>query len=424
MEWKRESVQDALQRLPIVLLGNALLRISGSAGQILVGLYVAELASQGKGFDAFLVGALGAVTFVAELACAMPMGVLADARTPRTLMIGGALLGAVATQLFGLSGWMAIFFLSRALEGVATAAASPSVLAHITGATEDNAMRRGKAMSYFELSVLGGFALGSVVGGEIWKILGVRSFGAVAAIYLLSAVLFAYGAVGEKPRSAPHALAGLGRALRNPFLLRLSPAWLCINALTGIWLGPTLTFLLRSPNNQGQFITGAFADKPERIGYAYLIYVLVFGLGVALWSVALGRFSRQFVLRVALCALFGACAGFYLLNHSQNWSSETRFIIVAGTCVCIMIESGFTPAALALLAETAGAQGGRGATMGVYSVLLAIGAGVGSIIAGSLGKWFAVDGLIYGTVAMAAVALATISLLPKDVASPNVEEAH
>jgi MFS-type transporter involved in bile tolerance (Atg22 family) len=43
--------------------------------------------------------------------------------------------------------------------------------------------------------------------------------------------------------------------------------------------------------------------------------------------------------------------------------------------------------------------------MGIYSVLLSVGAILGSLIAAALASRFAVDGLIYGTLAMAVVAL-------------------
>jgi MFS-type transporter involved in bile tolerance (Atg22 family) len=76
-----------------------------------------------------------------------------------------------------------------------------------------------------------------------------------------------------------------------------------------------------------------------------------------------------------------------------------------------MVESGFTPAALALLAGVIGAQSGRGAAMGIYSVLLSVGAILGSLIAAVLGKRFAVDGLIYGTLAMAVIALLFVQRL-------------
>lgn len=49
--------------------------------------------------------------------------------------------------------------------------------------------------------------------------------------------------------------------------------------------------------------------------------------------------------------------------------------------------------------------------MGIYSVLLSVGAILGSLLAAALGHWFAVDGLIYGTLAMATAALPLLNLL-------------
>jgi len=80
-------------------------------------------------------------------------------------------------------------------------------------------------------------------------------------------------------------------------------------------------------------------------------------------------------------------------------------VMIAVTALLIMIESGFTPAALSLLAGAVARASGRGATMGVYSFLLSLGALVGSIIAGVVGSRFAVDGLIAATAACAFVAL-------------------
>jgi MFS family permease len=75
-----------------------------------------------------------------------------------------------------------------------------------------------------------------------------------------------------------------------------------------------------------------------------------------------------------------------------------------------MIESGFTPAALSLLAGAVGPRVGRGAAMGIYSFLLSVGALVGSVLAGVTGRWLAIDGLIYATLGLA---LAALSLLPR-----------
>ena len=82
-----------------------------------------------------------------------------------------------------------------------------------------------------------------------------------------------------------------------------------------------------------------------------------------------------------------------------------RWMAITVTAVLIMVESGFTPAALSLLAGAVAPAGGRSATMGVYSFLLSLGALVGSVIAKLVGGRFAIDGLISATAACAVVAL-------------------
>ena len=105
-----------------VLFGNSLLRIAGGASGILVGLYLSNRSNRGMGSGAPLAGVLGALAFGSELVSAIPMGVAADAFSTRGLMTTGALLAASATQLFGMTGRVAVFFLSRILEGLGAAA--------------------------------------------------------------------------------------------------------------------------------------------------------------------------------------------------------------------------------------------------------------------------------------------------------------
>jgi hypothetical protein len=65
-------MQTARRRLPVVLLGNALLRVAGGATGILVGLYLAELANSGNQVGPALAGTLGAMAFGAELVGPFP----------------------------------------------------------------------------------------------------------------------------------------------------------------------------------------------------------------------------------------------------------------------------------------------------------------------------------------------------------------
>lgn len=398
-------------RLSLSIFGNAFMRIASGASAVLVGLYLADLADRGFRVNVALVGTLGAVSFASELAAGVPMGVASDAFAPRALMTAGALFGAVATQLFGITSQPRVFFLSRTIEGLGAASVTPSLLAHLTDATDRSHPLRARVMSYFELSLLAGLALGGVVGAQFWRRLGTRAFSAVASVYLASGGMLFWGAAGSRGHGRTQALQGLRRALREPSLLRLAPAWICVNSIVGLWLGPTLIFLLTRHSATGQFLDGRFSDYPDRVGWLLLGYSLIFAAGVTGWSFVLPRMTEQRALRIALSAMLAVCIGLYALNHSGEDRTSLRWTIMSLTTLCVMIESGFTPAALSLLAGSIGAIAGRGAAMGIYSVLLSVGAIVGSLLAAALGQRFAVDGLIYGTFAMALISLLSVSWL-------------
>src|SRR5260221_2963420 len=392
-------------RLALILLGNAFMRIASGASGVLVGLYLADLANRGFRVNAALVGTLWAVSFGSELIAGVPMGLASDAIAPRGLMTGGELLCAIATQLFGMSSRPSIFLLSRTVEGVGAAAVTPSLLSHLTDVTDGNHSLRARVMSYFELSLLAGLALGGLTGAQLWHFLSAHAFSAVAAIYILSACLLVLGAVGSRGQGSAQAISGFYTALKDPSLQRLAPVWLCVNTIVGLWLGPTLPFLLTRKRGGNQFLDGIFSHQPELVGWVFLGYSLSFGIGVTAWGFVLPRISEQRALRTALVAMVGVCLGLFLLNHSGAESPAVRWTIGTSTALCIMVESGFIPEALSWLAGAIGAQAGRGAAMGIYSVLLSIGAIAGSFLAAALGQALAVDGLIYATLAMAVVAL-------------------
>lgn len=409
--------ETAWRRLSLMLVGNALLRVGGGASTVLAGLYLVDLSSRGLPATAALAGALGAASFGTELVAAAPMGLLSDAFVPRVLMAAGALLGALAVLLFGTSTDVTVLFLCKMLEGLAAAAVVPALLARVTDVTETHPAWRARAMSYFELSLLSGVALGGLAGGLLWGWLGPRAFGAVAVIYALAATLVFAGAPGGRGHGARSALQGLVRALGRPSLRRLAPIWLLVNAVIGLWLAPPLSFLLTRRADGSQFLAGVFAGRPDKLGWALFGYSVVFGLGVVVWSRVLNRLSVRRVLQITLTAMLAACAGLMAFNHSGEMGAPVRWAIGMATAGFIMVESGFTPAALVLLATVAGASSGRGAAMGIYSALLGVGAVVGSLLAGWLGAQLAVDGLIYGTVALVAVALALTPTLEPRVAT-------
>lgn len=408
-------------RLTLLIIGNSLQRIASGASGVLIGLYLAHFANHGATIGVALVGTLSAVSFGAEFIGAVPLGVASDAISPRMLVTAGSLLGAGATLLFGMSGLVSIFFLSRALEGLGAAAVTPPLLAHLTDVTDLQPRLRAKMMSYFELSLLAGLALGGVLGSQLWRLLAAKAFGAVAVVYVLAAGLLFVGALSSHRHGRNQAAAGFFRALREPSLQRLAPVWLCMNTIVGLWLGPTLIFLLTHNSGTHQFLAGVFVKQPTPVGWVLLGYSIIFGIGVTAWSFVLPYFSMPRALWITLLAMLFVSGEFFLLNHSR--SSAMHWIVGAVIGVSIIVESGFTPAALALLAGAIGAQAGRGAAMGIYSALFGVGAIAGSLLAAAMGQAFAVDGLIYSTFAMAVLGLFLIRWI-KPGASGSERSAH
>ena len=394
-----------------VILAHALLRIASGTSGILIGLYLASLNNHGAHLSVGLVGTLSAVSFTAELFASIPMGVASDAMQPRWLMTGGAIVGAIAAFL-AASGSTSTFFLSRLLEGVGVAAIVPALLAYLTDATEGRPSLRVRVMSYFELTLLAGLALGGIVAGQLFRILNSGAFSVVAVVYLACAAILFSSISGRAARHLASPLDDLKQVLRLPSIRHLAPVWLCVNSVVGLWLGPTLPFLLTDRSTKAQYLAGIYASSPASVGWLLFGYSIVFGLGVTAWSFILPHIRLQNAMRITIGAMLPVCAGFYLLNHSGDQSVTVRWSIGGIVALLIMVESGFTPAALAWLAGTLPIQSGRGAAMGIYSVLLSVGAIIGSLLAGILGERYSIDGLLYGTVFVAVAALIFLHWVP------------
>jgi predicted MFS family arabinose efflux permease len=267
-------------------------------------------------------------------------------------------------------------------------------------------------MSYFELTLLAGLALGGIVAAQLFRLLNAGAFSIVAVLYFICAAILFKSVSAGSIRHLDNPLTDFKEVLRLPSIRHLAPVWLCVNTVVGLWLGPTLPFLLTERSAKAQYLAGIYASSPARVGWLLFGYSIVFGLGVTVWSFILPHMRLQNAMRITLGAMLPVCAGFYLLNHSGGQSATMRWSIGGIISLLIMVESGFTPAALAWLAGTVPVQSGRGAAMGIYSVLLSVGAIIGSLLAGILGDRYSIDGLLYGTVFVAVAGLIFLHWVP------------
>jgi MFS family permease len=339
------------------------------------------------------------------------MGLAADALSARLLMAFGAFMSATGTALFATAISRPLFFASRMLLGAGAAGVTPPLLAVLARGTQQAPARRARTMGYFELSLFSGLALGGLVGSELWSHLSWRAFGALALVSASCAGVLFIAAPQASAQGTQSAWRGLRTVLADRVVRRLAPVWLSVNAIVGLWLGPTLVFLLTEPPRSRQYLDGRFAEVPDRVGWLLLGYAVVFATGVLLWTLVLPKVRLYAALRTSLLAMLGVCVALYVLNHSESWSAANRAALIAGTALLIMIESGFTPAALTWLAASLDPLGGKGAAMGIYSMLLGSGAVVGSLLAGVLGAAWQIDGLLLGTVLMALIALVLVRRL-------------
>src|SRR5262249_25615984 len=142
-------------------------------------------------------------------------------------------------------------------------------------------------------------ALGGAVGARLWTAFHASAFTALALLYRAAAFLLFVGTAYSVAYRGEEVWQGLRRALAVPQLRQLAPVWVCMNAIIGLWLGPTLFFLLTNPSAGPQVLSGLMADNPAGLGWLLFGYSLVFATGVVAWSRVLPRIELRGALRVS-----------------------------------------------------------------------------------------------------------------------------
>ena len=141
------------------------------------------------------------------------------------------------------------------------------------------------------------------------------------------------------------------------------------------------------PRFPDQFLMGGFS--PVQISLAAVVIGLVFGAGLFYWG---NRFKN---MRRTTIILYGILGGAVLVarrpgdqprrGRCRSWCRSAGHRGGASGCSCSPARR---PAALGLLADISeGFPADRGAIMGLYSVFLAIGQIIGSLVGGVAADW-------------------------------------
>ncbi len=430
------------------LAGTFFLRAGGGVMGILTGLFLA--AKNGEmglhhphHISATLAGLLIASFYLTELGGSFVAGGLIDRHGPRRYMVIGPLFGAAAmiiTSLLHLTPqsptlqfvlFLGLLLSTRLLEGAAAATTNPASLAYIAVYTSNDARLRSRISGYFELATLIGATAGFVFGGRLWDWFGQTAFLLNAGIYLLSALIFLSAhSVKVVPGShaEKHDLRQYWKLVTSPRLRDLIPAWLAVAAILGVLFNHS-TFQLSSARPAGlhefgerhvvvfpdQTLSHAFSGS--QVGIAFGIYAVAFGVGILLWTLILPRMRKSTAMLISSLGVIAASGVIGLINHTGpiQEPSTTRLTLIPLMFVLVMVESGFTPAALVYLSDLSELHPeNRGMVMGLYSFLLGFGQLGGTLLAGPFADWQGVDGLLLFMALMALLSIGGVILLRRD----------
>ena len=155
---------------------------------------------------------------------------------------------------------------------------------------------------------------------------------------------------------------------------------------------------------------GGFTANQITIGA--LVIAGVFGAGLIYWGnrfkTSAGRRSSATGCSAEPCSW---SAGI-VVNHLAPSLPVVGLVAALAAAGGLFLLAGATPAALGLLADMSERfPSDRGAIMGLYSVFLALGQIIGSLIGGVAADWLGIDGMFIATLVLLGIAVLPLARL-------------
>lgn len=400
-----------VRSLVATLSGTFVLRCASYGAGTIIPIFLGIKSRDDADVTASLAAFIAVTFYVAELVGAPVFGALSDKYGRRIFMLLGAVFGGIAIQMLQFTAIIPILALVRILEGLSTASSAPATLGYLSAETAGSERLRGRVMGLYEAATVVGLAAGAAVGGQLYQHFSTFAFTLIALIYALALVLFWFvrdrPAVAGAQRAVAHRPTDVARRMLNPRIMRFAPAWLAANAALGSWLN-VAPFLASGAPNVEQYLMQGF--QPGEIGIAFMVFGVIFTAGAVTWGFVMPWLGRQGTLLTGVAGLGFTSVSLWLLNSRPQDAEGWVVPLLAGlVALGVFVQSGFTPAALAYLAEIAEEYAeDRGSVMGVYSVLLSVGQLSGAALAGPFADRWGMHGLILLTGLLTVVAGFTV----------------
>ena len=421
-----------MSSISAVLFGTFTLRFSTGLTGAMLAFYLATLPEfGGPAVSGTIAGILTATYFAAELVLSPAFGILSDRVGAHRIMQVGPVLGAIAVIITAATTDLWLLTGTRWLEGMAAAAAMPSILGYIAITTSGNVALRGRTVARFEAATVAGLGVGAVAAGPLFQALGSAAFLVNALVYGVSFLIYRYGvrpietdpaaleAAAERPitsaevRPAEFNFARYRRLFATRSIWLLAPTWIALNAIVGAWTTQVFFQLVREnpdPAFDDQLLMGGF--DPAQVSIGLGIALLVFLAGIFASGSVLRRFRRTTIMAAGVAGGLVMMLAFFGLNHSADVAAAGRIGLGLIGMAGLFVLAGATPAALGMLADISESHpSDRGAIMGLYSIFLGLGQIVGSVVSGAAADWQGIDGLLVASVVLLLIALVPLRWL-------------
>lgn len=355
-------------------------------------LFTLPIYLPAREFSNLTVGIVVAAYPVAETIFGPLFGILSDRYGRRRWIYIGLTISTIALFAFTLSRNAPYLFIMHAIQGVAAAMIVVSSLAMVTDMS--TVTNRGRQMGIYDFANLGGYVLGISVAGILARGVSMRAPFYAGSILAAIGAVFAYTKIKERDvhhrNSAQSPIQTLRLLLGNKRAAAMFPIWLAVTTFIGI----ALTF---SPRLGPSVLLTSFL-----LGGA----VLVLAFTQPLFGHLSDKYGRNRLMMLGMLSLIG-----FLVTMIDFVRRPGQLVFVAPFLVIFGLGSfAFAPAALASLGDLA-PLGGRGMTMGVYTLVISLGTIIGPLLGGYLLDRYGLSSLFYAALVILMVAMGIAILL-------------